>query len=151
MERISYQEIPEGMFPALLKLQGYINKSGLDAKLHELLATRISQINGCAFCLDMHYKEAIHAGEDPIRLISLPAWRETTYYTPREQAALAFAEALTRLPDNGDHEHIHEELLKHFTKQEIAFLTLAISQTNTWNRLNISFGTVAGNYKVGQF
>ena len=151
MERISYHEIPEGLIQATLKLQAYINKAGLDAKLHELLATRISQINGCAYCLDMHYKEAIHAGEEPIRLISLPAWRETTYYTPKEQAALAFAEALTRLPDNGNHEHLHEELLKHFTKPEIAVLSLAISQTNTWNRLNISFGTLAGNYKVGQF
>jgi AhpD family alkylhydroperoxidase len=151
MERISYQDIPEGLVSAVLKLQAYINKAGLDPKLHELLCMRVSQINGCAYCLDMHYKEAIHAGEEPIRLISLPAWRETTYYTPKEQAALAFAEALTRLPDNGDHEHLHEELLKHFTKPEIAVLTLAISQTNTWNRLNISFGTVAGNYKVGQF
>lgn len=151
MERITYQDIPEGLISAVLKLQGYINKSGLDHKLHEMLCMRVSQINGCAYCLDMHYKEAIHAGEEPLRLISLPAWRETTYYTPKEQAALAFAEYLTRLPDNGDHEHIHEELGKHFSKQEIAILTLAISQTNTWNRLNISFGTVAGNYKVGQF
>lgn len=151
MERISYHEIPEGLLTAVLKLQGYINRSGLDVKLQELLATRVSQMNGCAYCLDMHYKEAIYAGEDPLRLISLPAWRETTYYTPREQAALAFAEYLTRLPENADHAQMHEELLKHFTKQEVAHLSLAIAQTNTWNRLNISFGTPAGNYKVGQF
>lgn len=151
MERISYKEIPEGMFQAVLKVQAYVHKSGLDAKLLELICTRASQLNGCAYCLDMHYKEAVHLGEDPVRLLSLPAWRETTYYTPREQAALVFTETLTRLPENADYEHIHEGLLEHFTKAEIAHLTLAIAQINTWNRINISFGPIAGNYKVGQF
>lgn len=151
MERISYQEIPEGLFQAVLKVGAYLNKSGLDRKLLELVCTRVSQINGCAFCLDMHYKEGLHLGEDPIRLMSLPAWRETTYYTPKEQAALAFAERLTRLQQDADYEDLHEELLKHFTKHEIANLTLAIAQINTWNRINVSFGPVAGNYKVGQF
>ncbi len=87
-------------------------------------------------------------GEKPLRLISLDAWRETPYYSPKEQAALAFAEDLTRMPSEKHSDAIHEELSKHFSKKEIAFLTLAIAQINSWNRLTRSFGTIPGNYEV---
>ncbi len=148
MERISYQELPAGFLTGLLKGQEYVDKSGLDIKLLELVRMRVSLINNCAYCLDMHFKEGVEAGETPLRLISVAAWRETTYYSPKEQAALAFAETLTYLPPDESSEGIHDELSKHFSKEEIALLTLAIIQINSWNRLVRSFGTVAGNYQV---
>lgn len=148
MERISQTEIPKGMYQVLMQVQEYIDSSELDTRLLELVRMRVSQINSCAYCLDMHFKEGIEAGETPLRLISVSAWRETPYYSPIEQAVLEFAEILTRLPDETHSEHIHDELLKHFSKAEIALLTLAIVQINSWNRITRSFGTVPGNYKV---
>jgi AhpD family alkylhydroperoxidase len=148
MERITINDAPQGMTQVLLNVEEYIGKGGLENKLLELLRTRVSQINSCAYCIDMHYKEAIHAGETDKRLYSLPAWRETSYYTPKEQAALVFAEALTRLPAEENSDQIHDELAKHFSKQEIAYLTLAIGQINLWNRVVRSFGATPGNYKV---
>lgn len=148
MERISLEDLPEGFIAPLLKVQEYIDKSGLDYLLLELLRMRVSQINNCAYCLDMHFKEGVHAGDTPLRLTSVSAWRETTYYSPKEKAVLAFAERLTKMPADEHNDDIHDELSKHFTKQEIAKLTLAVMQINAWNRLVRSFGTVAGNYQV---
>lgn len=148
MERISLEDLPEGFIAPLLKVQEYIDKSGLDYLLLELLRMRVSQINNCAYCLDMHFKEGVHAGDTPLRLTSVSAWRETTYYSPKEKAVLAFAERLTKMPEDEHNDDIHDELSKHFTKQEIAKLTLAVMQINSWNRLVRSFGTLAGNYKV---
>lgn len=148
MERIAYNELPKGFLAPLLSGQEYVDNSGLDIKLLELIRMRVSFINSCAYCLDMHYKEGIAAGETPLRLISVSVWRETNYYSPKEQAALQFAETLTYLPANEASEGIHDELSKHFSKQEIALLTLAIIQINSWNRLVRSFGPVAGNYQV---
>ena len=95
----------------------------------------------------MDFKEGIADGETPLRLISVSAWRETPYYSPLEQAVLAFAETLTRLPEEQHSDHIHDELNKYFDKQEIAKLTLAIVQINSWNRIVRSFGTTPGNYE----
>ena len=148
MERISFNEAPQGMAQVVLNVEQYIGKSGLDKKLIALLKFRVSQINSCAYCLDMHYKEAIHAGETEKRLYSVSAWRETPYYSPKEKAALAFAETLTRMPEEENSDNIHYELSKYFSKQEIAVLTLAIAQINLWNRLVRSFGTVPGNYQI---
>lgn len=148
MERISNSDLPAGLMDTMLNVEGYLAGCGLETILLELLRTRVSQMNGCAYCLDMHFKEAVHAGEDPIRLISLPAWRETPYFTPRERAVLAFAERLTAAPGNESSDDIHEELLKFFSKAEIAFLTLAVTQINSWNRITRSFGTIPGNYRV---
>jgi len=148
MERISYNEMPAGIYESMLQVQKFIDSSNLDFKLLELMRTRVSQINGCAYCLDMHYKEAIHAGEDHLRLISVSAWREAPYYSEKEQAVLAFAERLTRMPEEESNEDIHDELIEHFTKEEIAILTLAVAQINSWNRLVKSFGPVPGKYKV---
>lgn len=142
--------MPEGMMQAMMQLQNYVDQSGLDPQLLEMLCMRVSQINGCAYCLDMHYQEATHLGESILRLISLPAWRETSFYTPKERAALAFAELLTELPaDQEGGDYLHGELSKYFSKQEIAYLTLAICHINSWNRLNKSFGAEGGHYKVG--
>mgnify|MGYP003576686837 FL=1 len=150
MERIAYHEQPEGLYQAMKQVQDFIDKSGLDHRLLELIRTRVSQINGCAYCLDMHFKEAVHAGEDPIRLISVSAWREAPYYSGQEQAVLAFAERLTHMKPEEHSEDIHDELLKYFNKQEIAYLTLAVTQINSWNRITKSFGPVPGKYKVGE-
>ena len=148
MERISLNDAPQGMMQVVLNVEQYIAKSGMDKKLLHLLKVRASQINSCAYCLDMHIKEAIHNGETEKRLYSLPAWRETPYYSDKERAALAFAETLTRLPEEENSDHIHDELSKYFSKEEIAYLTLCIAQINTWNRIVRSFGPVPGNYKV---
>ena len=148
MERITYKDVPAGLTQVMLQVQHYVDNSGLDLKLLELLRFRISQINSCAYCLDMHYKEAMHAGEDPLRLISVSAWRETPYYSEAEQAALTFAETLTHMPAEEHSDDIHEELSKYFSKAEIANLTAAIITINMWNRLVRSFGTTPGKYKV---
>jgi AhpD family alkylhydroperoxidase len=147
MERISFKEA-SGVYNALKQGQNYIENCGLDTKLLELIYMRVSQINSCAYCLDMHYKKAIHTGESPMRLISVSAWRETNFYSPQEQAVLAFAETLTHMRAEESSDAIHEELKKYFSKDEIANITMAVIQINSWNRLVRSFGSVAGLYKV---
>ena len=148
MERIAYHDLPQGFLNPLLKVQEYVDSVGLDPSLLELLRMRVSLMNNCAYCLDMHYKEAIEAGETPLRLISVGAWREAPYYSLKEEAVLAFAEHLTELPGDVSSEELHDDLNKYFSKQEIAFLTLAIVQINSWNRIVRSFGTEAGKYQV---
>jgi AhpD family alkylhydroperoxidase len=148
MERITYKEMPSGLLTPLLKMQEYVDSVGLDRKLLHLLRSRVSQINGCAYCLDMHFKEGIHDGDTAQRLVSVGVWRETPYYTAKEQAALEFAERLTLVATDKDAHDIHDRLTPHFSKSEIAYLTLAIIQINSWNRLVRSFGTTAGTYKV---
>ena len=132
----------------MTNVQAFIYKSGIDPKLVKLIQMRVSQINSCAYCIDMHYKEATHAGEDPIRLLSLSAWRDATCYTLKEQAVLAFAEQLTHMPAETHTAHLHDDLLNFFSKAEIAVLTLTIAQINSWNRLVRSFGPEAGSYQV---
>ncbi|MBV8252119.1 MAG: carboxymuconolactone decarboxylase family protein [Chitinophaga sp.] len=144
--RITFQEVNKGFMDGLYKTGGYIKHSGIDPVLLELINFRVSTINGCAFCLDMHYKDAIHMGEDPKRLYSLAAWRECPYYSDAERAALAYTEEVTKL---NIQEETYANLTKHFTKAQIADITLAISMINTWNRLNIAFHTVPGGYVVG--
>src|SRR5687768_2181071 len=105
MERINQNDAP-GVLQAMIQVQQYVDKLGIDKKLLSLLRTRVSQINSCAYCLDMHFKEGVHAGETPLRLISVGVWRETDYYSPGEQAALAFAETLTHMRPEESSEHI---------------------------------------------
>src|SRR5687767_6502273 len=147
MERITFKEAG-GVYAALRKGQDYVDNCGLDKELIKLIQFRVSQINSCAFCLDMHYKEAMHAAMDPIKLISVSAWREAPYYSLKEQAVLAFAEHLTHMHPEQHSDDIHDELLKYFSKEEIANLTMAVIQINSWNRKVRSFGSVAGRYKV---
>ncbi|QJB31297.1 carboxymuconolactone decarboxylase family protein [Chitinophaga oryzae] len=144
--RISFEDVNKGFMDGLFKTGAYL-RQGVDAKLHELINTRMSQINGCAYCLDMHYKDAVHHGEDPQRLYSLPAWRECPYYTEAERAALAFAEALNA---NHMNEKIYNDLAQHFSKSQIADIALSVAMIGTWNKLNIAFHTVPGGYTVGQ-
>jgi AhpD family alkylhydroperoxidase len=148
MERITYKEVPNGFLTPLLKVQEYVDHSGLDRLLLHLLRMRVSQINGCAYCLDMHFKEGIHDGDTAQRLVSVSVWREVSYYTAKEKAALEFAERLTNMSTEKERDDIHDALSKHFSKHEIAYLTLAVTQINSWNRLVFSFGTEAGTYQV---
>jgi AhpD family alkylhydroperoxidase len=150
-QRIVFNEVNKGLLDGLFKTEMYLKKSDLDPKLQELIKTRISQINGCAYCLDMHYKDAIHIGETPQRLYSLPAWKECPYYTDAERAALAYAEAVTKIPQQEVTDEVFNTLSQHFTKAQIADITLAITNINSWNRLNIAFRTTPGDYKPGQF
>lgn len=126
----------------------YIKKSTIDLKLKELIDFRVSQINGCAYCLDMHSKDARAHGETEQRLYGLSAWRETPYYTGRERAALAWAEALT---DAHVSDEVYAEVKKEFSDEELIDLTLIVTTINTWNRINLAFPNAVGTYQVGQF
>lgn len=150
-ERISYQDLNPKLLKSINGVKPYLEQSSLEPKFRELLSYRVSQINGCAFCLDMHHKELIHLGEDELRLHSLPAWRECPFYTDKEKAALAFAEAVTNANKTDIDDHIFDSLKDFFSESEITYLTLTVTQTNTWNRINKVFRPVPGNYKVGQF
>ncbi len=149
MERISYQELPEGLFQHLREIEVYLKQSSLDMGLLELVKLRISQINGCAYCLDMHYKELRHLGETELRLSILAAWEESHFFDAREMAVLAYAEALTRIDHRPLSDTYFKNLEVYFNKGEMAVLSLAITQINTWNRLMKAFRFEAGNYKVG--
>ena len=141
--------VEKGM-PAMKALYGlgiYLSKSPVERKLLELIYYRVSQINGCAYCLDMHTKDLRESGETEQRLYVLPAWREAPFYSDRERAALAWAEAVTRLVEQEVPDAIYEEARSQFSETELAQLTLAVVAINGWNRLNIAFRTPAGNYK----
>src|SRR5215475_11215326 len=138
-QRIGFQDVPKRYMSSLLGVSAYLHTSEVDVKLLDLIAYRVSQINGCAYCLDMHHKDAIHHGETEQRLHSLPAWRECPYYSDAERAALAMADSMTRESNVDD--ATYTDLEKYFTKAQIADLAFAISATNTWNRLNIAFRT----------
>jgi len=150
-QRISFQDLPKNLLDGLFKTGAFLKNSDVDQKLLDLLYYRASQINGCAMCLDMHYKEAIHHGETHQRLHGVIAWRETPYFDERERAALAYTEALTNANQQDISDDIYEALEEHFTKAQIATLALAVGTVNVWNRLNKTFRTVPGHYEVGQF
>lgn len=145
--KIDYRkESPEAV-AALHQLERHLQLCGLESSLLELVKTRASQINGCAFCLDMHTKEARHAGESEQRLYTLSAWRETPFFSARERAALAFTEAVTRIAQHRDGEVLEDELRREFSDKEIVDLTFAIVAINAWNRLSITFQTPVGSYQ----
>lgn len=150
-ERISYQHLNSKFLKSNSSIKQYLKQSGLDPKLRELLSYRVSQINGCAFCLDMHHKELIHMGEEELRLHSMPAWQECPFYTDKERAALVFAEAVTNANNADVSDGIFSQLKRFFSESEIVALTVAITQTNTWNRINKVFRPTPGNYEAGQF
>jgi AhpD family alkylhydroperoxidase len=135
---------------ALLGL-GVPQNSGLEQELLELVKMRASQINGCAFCLDMHTKDARAMGETEQRLYLLPAWRETELYSERERAALAWTEALTEIAEDRVPDQMFAEVRPHFTDDELAFLTLAVVAINSFNRFNIALRMPAGSYQPGAF
>lgn len=148
MERISYQDIPEGMFDKLRSLENFINASPIDMRLLELMRLRVAQMNGCAYCVDMHNKELKHAGETDLRLYSLCIWKECPYYSEKERLVLHFTEILTRMEEEPIPEGLFDALKGLFSKEEISYLTLAVAQINTWTRLMKAFRFSPGKYQV---
>ena len=148
MERISYPEVPKGMFDKMLAVEEYIDNSPLSLFLMEMVRLRVAQINGCAYCVDQHHKELNNLGEIELRLSSLCVWEETPYYSEKERAVLSFTEALTKVSEGPISADIYNPLTDYFSKEEIAYLTLAISQINTWTRLMKTFNFTPGNYRV---
>jgi AhpD family alkylhydroperoxidase len=132
-------------------LGAYLAKSPLGQPLLDLIYFRVSQINGCAYCLDMHSKDLRAKGETEQRLYTLDAWRETPFFSERERAALAWAEAVTKITEGRVPDEVFEEARKQFSEEELIDLTLAITTINSYNRFNIAFRTVAGGYQPGQY
>jgi AhpD family alkylhydroperoxidase len=145
--RIKYAEVAPGAMKAMLALESYVAGSGLERSLLELIKTRASQINGCAYCIDMHTKDARAAGESEQRLYALSAWRETPFYSDRERAALAWVEAITLLAETGVPDDVYEQARACFTERELVDLTMAAIAINGWNRLAVGFRTVPGTYE----
>lgn len=145
-QRLDYANTAPEALKAMLGLQQYVENSGLEHPLMELVKMRASQINGCAYCLDMHSKDARAAGETEQRLYALNAWRETPFFTERERAALAWTEALTRIR-KGVSDELYTKVRKHFSEKEIMDLSLCVIAINGWNRLAIPFRAEAGTYQ----
>lgn len=146
-ERIDYAKAAPGAFRAMFMLEKYVRGCGLEASLLELVKMRASQINGCAFCLDMHSKDARAAGETEQRLYLLNAWREAPFYTARERAALAWTEALTLVTDGHVPDEVYAEASAQFKEKELSDLSLAVVAINGWNRLAIGFRSEVGTYQ----
>ncbi len=149
--RIDLQRLNPKELQAMLTLQRHVEESGLEASLLKLVKMRASQINGCAYCLDMHSKDARAAGETEQRLYALNAWRETPFYSDRERAALEWTEAITLITQGHVPEETFASMLEHFTEQEIVHLTFAVVAINAWNRVAITFRNVPGAYQPGMF
>ena len=140
--RLDPAKVAPDAYKAMLALHHYVENSGLDHKLLELIKTRASQINGCAFCIHMHTRDARKLGETEERLYLLSAWRESPLYSDRERAALAWTEALTLLSQTHAPDEVYEEARLHFSEEELVKLTLAINVINSWNRLAVGFRSV---------
>jgi AhpD family alkylhydroperoxidase len=145
--RIDYRKFAPEALKSMFGLEKYIAESGLDEKLVHLIKMRASQINGCAFCIDMHSKDARALGETEQRLYELDAWRETPFYTDRERAALEWTESLTLVSQTHVPDSVYDEVKKHFSEKEIVDLTIVVSTINAWNRLAISTRAVPGHYQ----
>ena len=152
MPRIPYENIPEKLMNCMMQAEKYIKSLNIiDESFMEVLRYRVSVINQCAYCIEMHFKEAVAAGESELRVYSSPTWKETKFYNESEQALLAWAESVTMLNDSSDQrQQSFNNLSKYFSQDDISNLTFAIVQINSWNRLVKPFGFEAGNYQVGQ-
>lgn len=148
--RLEMKEASPNAYRAMLSLEEHIGKASLERPLIELVKMRASQINGCAYCIDMHSKDARAAGESEQRLYALTAWRETPFYTEREQAALAWVEAVTLIANGPVSDAVFEEACRHFSERELADLTLVCVTINGWNRFCVAFQAVPGEYQPAQ-
>lgn len=148
--RLNYTKLAPGGVQAMYKMHKYVQESGLEHSLLDLVKTRASQINGCAYCIDMHTKDARALGESEQRLYLLNAWREAPFYTERERAALAWTEAVTLISESHASDEIYAAAREQFSEQELVNLTMAIISINGWNRLAISFRAVPGDYESQQ-
>ena len=149
-QRLNAFEKGQKAMKALYGIGMYLSKSPVEQHLLNLIYFRVSQINGCAYCLDMHAKDLRINGETEQRLYMLDAWRETSVYTPRERAALAWAEAVTKITDGSVSDAVYEEARTEFSEEELVDLTLAVTTINTYNRINIAFKVEGGSYVPGQ-
>ncbi|MGC1871883.1 MAG: carboxymuconolactone decarboxylase family protein [Acidobacteriaceae bacterium] len=145
--RLDYTKASPEAYKAMLQMEGVVRRSGIDPHLLELIKIRASQLNGCAFCIDMHTKDARFKGETEQRIYALDAWRETPFFTEKERAALAWTEALTNIQNGHAPDAVYGELRKNFSEEEIVNITLAITTINAWNRIAIGFRLVPGNYQ----
>jgi AhpD family alkylhydroperoxidase len=146
--RYDYTQAAPAAYRAMLGLEQYLHECGLEESLIHLIKLRASQLNGCAYCLDMHWKDLRAIGENEQRLYSLDAWRECPYYTDRERAALEWTEAVTLITNGHVPDHVYENVKVFFNDKELADLTLAVATINAWNRLAIAARTVPGRYEA---
>jgi AhpD family alkylhydroperoxidase len=145
--RIDYLKSARGAYHAMLGIEHYLQQCGLEESLQNLIKLRVSQINGCAYCVDMHWKDLRAAGESEQRLYGLDAWEESPYYTDRERAALTWAESVTNIQEGHVPDGVFERVKEFFNDKELADLTLAVTAINSWNRLSIAARTVPGTYQ----
>jgi AhpD family alkylhydroperoxidase len=145
--RFDYSQSAPGVYEAMDALERYLNASGLDENLMHMVRLRASQINGCAYCIDMHWKDLRAIGETEQRLYGLDAWRESPYYTDRERAALIWTESVTLLAEDRVPDAIYDSVQPHFTAKELCDLTLAVAAINAWNRLCIASRLAPGSYQ----
>ncbi|HZR11424.1 MAG TPA: carboxymuconolactone decarboxylase family protein [Myxococcales bacterium] len=155
-QRLRYPKVAPDAYRAMIALEDYVHSTGLELALLELVKIRASYLNGCAFCIDMHTKDARAEGETEQRIYAVPVWRETPFFTPRERAALAWTEAVTELGRDGVPDDVYAEARAHFEEAELVRLTMAVVVINGWNRLSIAFRTEVGGYqptrrKEGEF
>jgi AhpD family alkylhydroperoxidase len=145
--RLNYGKVAPGVYDAMDALDQYLGNCGLEESLVQLIRLRASQINGCAYCIDMHWKDLVALGEKEQRLYSLDAWRECPYYTERERAALAWTDSVTRIADDHAPDALYQEVRQHFSEKELSDVTLTIATINAWNRLSIAARLVPGAYQ----
>lgn len=145
--RMEYWKIAPGGYKAIRSLEAYLQECGLEHGLLHMIKLRASQMNGCAYCIDMHWKDARAGGESEQRLYGLDAWREAAYYTDRERAALEWTEALTNITDGHVPDAVYDAVRAHLSEKELADLTWAVAAINAWNRVAIAFRSEAGRYK----
>jgi AhpD family alkylhydroperoxidase len=145
--RLKYKEVAPECLRTMFNLELYVKTTGLEQSMLDLVRLRASQINGCAYCIDAHTKDARAQGETEQRLYALDAWRETPFYTDRERAALAWTEAVTLISESHVPEEVYESVRQQFSAKELVDLTMAVIAINGWNRLAISFRTVPGSYQ----
>jgi AhpD family alkylhydroperoxidase len=145
--RVDYAKIAPGALKAMFGIESYVRASGLEHSLLLLLKLRASYINGCAYCVDMHSKDARAEGETEQRIYSVPVWRETPFYTPRERAALEWCEVLTTMATTGVPDEARERVKEHFTDLEVVNLTMNVVAINGWNRIAVGLGADVGSYQ----
>ncbi|WP_141589229.1 MULTISPECIES: carboxymuconolactone decarboxylase family protein [unclassified Myxococcus] len=146
-QRLDFLQKSSNAYQAMLGLERFVRNCGLEHPLLDLVKTRASQLNGCAYCIDMHTKDARVAGETEQRLYALSAWRETPFYTERERAALEWTEALTLISQSDVTDELYDRVRQHFSEEELVSLTMAVITINGWNRIAIPFRSVPGSYQ----
>jgi AhpD family alkylhydroperoxidase len=145
-QRLDYQKQSPDFFKKLIEMTGLENKSSIEEAIVHLVHIRASQLNGCAFCLDMHTKQAKIHGERELRLYHIAIWRESNLFNARERACLAWTEALTKLTESGAPDSLYEQVREHLSEKEISDLTFIVATINAWNRLSIAFKSVPGSF-----